>query len=235
MREKLHSLINGEQGAAIKYGRIMTVFIVVSLLPLCFKEPPEWMLAIEWVCVAVFIADYICRWVTADLVLKKGGVSFLLYPLTPMAIIDLLSILPVFVALNPAFRTLRVLRLLRALRAFRLVRYSKGANAIAAAFNRQKSALGVVVALAIGYVFVSALVIFNVEPDTFPSFFEAVYWAVVSLTTVGYGDLYPTTEIGRGVAMLSAFVGIAIVALPAGIITAGLLDEISDKDHEKAD
>ncbi|MBR5950787.1 MAG: two pore domain potassium channel family protein, partial [Actinomycetaceae bacterium] len=72
------------------------------------------------------------------------------------------------------------------------------------------------------------LVIFNVEPETFPSFFDAIYWSVISLTTVGYGDLYPSSDIGRVVAMLSSFAGIAIVALPASIITAGLLEEFSE-------
>ena len=67
---------------------------------------------------------------------------------------------------------------------------------------------------------------FNVEPDTFDNFFSAIYWATVSLTTMGYGDIYPVSTIGRVVTMLSSFVGIAIVALPAGIITAGYMDEI---------
>ena len=82
---------------------------------------------------------------------------------------------------------------------------------------------------------VSALIVFNVEPDTFENFFEAVYWATVSLTTVGYGDIYPVTTIGRVVTMVSSFVGIAIVALPAGIITAGYMDRIQKEKHEQLD
>ena len=92
-----------------------------------------------------------------------------------------------------------------------------------------------VATLAIGYVLISALVIFNVEPDTFGDFFDAIYWATVSLTTVGYGDLYPVTVTGRIVAMVSSFIGIAIVALPAGIITAGYMDEIQKKDDNYKD
>ena len=71
-----------------------------------------------------------------------------------------------------------------------------------------------------------ALVMFNVEPETFDSFFEAIYWAPVSLTTMGYGDIYPTSVFGRIVTMVSSFIGIAVVALPAGIITAGYTHEI---------
>lgn len=76
--------------------------------------------------------------------------------------------------------------------------------------------------------YISALVVFNVEPDSFNSFFDAIYWATVSLTTMGYGDIYPVTEIGRVVTMISSLFGIAIVALPAGIITAGYMDELNN-------
>lgn len=87
----------------------------------------------------------------------------------------------------------------------------------------------VVIWFALGYIFISALVIFNVEPETFGSFFDAVYWATVSLTTMGYGDIYPVSTIGRIVTMLSSFIGIAIVALPAGILTAGYMEELEGK------
>ena len=208
------------------YGRIMTILIVASLLPLCFKGSSPILETIEYACALVFIVDYLARWATADLKIGKGALSFLIYPFTPMAIIDLLSILPVFNALNDALRTLRVLRLFRALRAFKLIRYSKSTSAIAAVFEKQREALLAVLGLAIGYILVSALAIFNVEPETFNTFFDAVYWAVVSLTTVGYGDLYPSSDVGRTIAMISSLMGVAVVALPSGIITAGLLDEL---------
>lgn len=81
----------------------------------------------------------------------------------------------------------------------------------------------------VAYIIISALVVFNVEPESFDNFFDAIYWATVSLTTVGYGDIYPVTTIGRIVTMASSVFGIAIVALPAGIITAGYVKEL-DKD-----
>ena len=85
--------------------------------------------------------------------------------------------------------------------------------------------------MAVAYVLISALVIYNVEPETFNTFFDAVYWATISLTTVGYGDLYPITTIGRIITMVSSVFGIAIIALPSGVITAGYLAEIN-KDEE---
>jgi voltage-gated potassium channel len=87
--------------------------------------------------------------------------------------------------------------------------------------------------MAIAYILVSALIIYNVEPESFNTFFDAIYWATVSLTTVGYGDIYPVTTIGRIVTMISSVFGIAIIALPSGVITAGYLSEInkfSDND-----
>ena len=87
-----------------------------------------------------------------------------------------------------------------------------------------------VLGIAILYILISALVILNVEPETFDSFFDAVYWATVSLTTVGYGDIYPVTVIGKIVTMISSFMGIAIVALPAGILTSGLMEELNQSE-----
>ena len=99
-------------------------------------------------------------------------------------------------------------------------------------FRNQRDALVFVFGLAMSYVFICALVIFNVEPETFNSFFEAVYWAVISLSTVGYGDIYPVTTIGRVITILSAIIGIAIIALPAGVITAGYMEELSSQKEK---
>ena len=153
-----------------------------------------------------------------------------------MAIIDLLSILPSLTFLNASFKVLRVLRLMRALRVFRVlraVRYSKSIRIIGAVLKRSKTELIAVGTLAVAYILISALVIFNAEPDSFDDFFEAVYWATVLLTTVGYGDIYPVTAIGRAIAMASSLFGIAIVALPAGIITAGYMKELEKEKLEE--
>ena len=84
-------------------------------------------------------------------------------------------------------------------------------------------------ALAISYIVISALVIFHIEPG-FADFFEALYWATVSLTTVGYGDLVPTTMLGRIVTMVSSLMGIAVIALPSGIVTAGYMKALEDEE-----
>ena len=150
-----------------------------------------------------------------------------------MAIIDLLSILPSINMINKGFKSLKTIRLIRTfrvLRIFKSFRYSKNIQIILQVEKNSKEALIAVLYLAIGYIFVCTLIIFNVEPDSFNTFFDAIYWATISLTTVGYGDIYPITTLGRIITMVSSFMGIAIVALPASIITAGYMKEIeSDK------
>ena len=150
-----------------------------------------------------------------------------------MAIVDLLSILPSFTFFSSTLKLLRVARLVRMVRVIRVVkfvRYSKSLKILAKVLKNSKESLLAVGSFAVAYILVTALIIFNVEPQSFDTYFDAVYWATVSLTTVGYGDLYPITTIGRSMAMISSFFGIAIVALPAGVITAGYLKELEDEN-----
>ncbi len=241
MRNKIYSLLeigneNDNSTSFDWYDWFMMAAIIISIVPLAFHSQNKAFYIIDKVTVVIFIADYILRLVTADLKLKKGLKSFLIYPITPMAIIDLVSILPSLTIISGGFRLLKIFRLLRTLRAFRafkIIRYSKSIKIIIDVFKRQRRTLYVVMALAVGYVLVSALLIFNVEPDSFNSFFDAIYWATVSLTTMGYGDIYPVTTIGRIVTMVSSVFGIAIIALPSGIITAGFLEVLNDTDNEE--
>ena len=209
----------------------MIIVIVISLVPLAFKWESKTFNILDKVCVSIFIIDYILRWATADYKFdKKGIVSFLRYPSSPMAVVDLISILPSLSFISSGFKLLRILRMIRAmrvLRVFKAMRYSKSFEIIGNVLRSSKNSLMAVCVLAGGYILISALVIFNVEPDSFGSFFDAIYWATVSLTTVGYGDIYPVSTLGRIITMISSIFGIAIVALPAGIITAGYMNEIN--------
>lgn len=221
------------------YDIFMMFVIVASLIPLTSKNDLLVFTIIDKIAVVIFIVDYLLRLFTADYKLHKGAFSFLLYPITPMAIIDLLCILPSLSIISNGFRILKVFRLFRTLRVFRVfkaVRYSKSIRMIKGVFKSQKKPLMTVGILAVAYVLISALVIFNVEPDSFNNFFDSVYWATVSLTTMGYGDIYPVTTIGRVVTMISSVFGIAIIALPSGIITAGFMEELNKKnDFDKDD
>ena len=240
MRKRIFEVIevaNVGDKASTVYDFLMLFVIVVSLVPLAFKFGNKFFSILDAIATAIFIGDYLLRILTADMKLNVGPLSFFLYPITPMAIIDLLAILPSFTTLAPGLRLVKIFRIFRALRVFRsfkIFRYSKSVTIIINVVRQQKTPLMAVCSMAVGYILVSALIIFNIEPDTFGSFFDAVYWATVSLTTVGYGDIYPVTTVGRIVTMVSSFVGIAIVALPASIITAGYMDAIN-KDRQESD
>ncbi len=238
MRKKIYSIIEpvgNDNKLSNIYDFIMMTTIVVSIIPLAFKETNAFFQWIDYITVSIFILDYLLRLLTADYKLKKSVASFFVYPLTPMAIIDLISILPSVTVLNSSFRLLKLFRLLRTLkvlRAFKFFRYSKSFDIISNVFKKQKKVLSAVATMAVAYVLISALVIYNVEPESFETFFDAIYWATISLTTVGYGDIYPVTTIGRIVTMISSVFGIAIIALPSGVITAGYLEEVNKENHQ---
>ena len=219
------------------YDVFMMVVILASIIPLAFKQEYAVFAVVDKIAAVIFIIDYSLRLWTADLKLKKGRLSFVIYPFTPMALIDLLCILPSLTVISGAFRVLKVFRLLRTLRVFRVfkaVRYSKSIAMIKDVFTIEKKPLATVGALAVGYILISALVIFNVEPDICGSFIDAVYWATVSLTTMGYGDITPVTTVGRIITMISSIFGIAIIALPSGIITAGFMERVMAARDEEA-
>ena len=233
MRRRLFEIIEvSEDNDKVSkiYDLFIMITILISLVPLAIREQNSMMVLIDRIAVIIFIIDYILRLITADFKLNSKY-SFILYPITPMAIIDLLSILPSIIVLNRGFRVLRVFRLMRTFRVFRVfkaVRYSKNITFIIRVMKRQKDSLMVVLWFAVAYVLISALVIFNVEPQTFDSYFSAVYWATISLTTMGYGDIYPTSTAGQVITMISSILGIAIVALPASIITSGYMEELHE-------
>ena len=224
------------------YDTIMLIAITIGVLPLMFRTETSlfwWFDLLSGIC---FIVDYLLRWVIADMNSKKGKwTAFIIYPFTPMAIIDLLSILPVFNLLSPTFKVVRVTRLLKILRIFKVIRYFEPLEIIMSVIRKQSKILCTVLSLAVFYIFITALIMFNAEEDINPetgkylfgTFFDAFYWAACTLSTVGYGDLYPVSDTGRIISIISSMVGIAIIALPSGIITAGYMEELRSRKEEK--
>ena len=129
---------------------------------------------------------------------------------------------------------------MRVLRLFRFLRYFEQMRMLSKVLKKEKVVLLSVLGIAIFYVVITALVMFIVEPRinpvtgevTFETFFDALYWATVTLTTVGYGDLTPVTNFGRLVSMFSALFGIAVIALPSGVITASYMEELKSMKKE---
>ena len=144
MRRKIFDIIelaDGKNKISHFYDVLMIVAIVASIVPLLFKETIDAFGVLESITVVIFVLDYILRWITADYKLSKGALSFVVYPFSFMAIIDLLSILPSLIMISQAFKTLRLLRLAKALRVIRVFkgfRYSKNIAIIADVFKKQK-------------------------------------------------------------------------------------------------
>lgn len=244
MRKKIFEIIELEENNNLIskiYDRIMLTAIVVSIIPLMFRGHNAVFTTIESVATILFVVDYLLRWATADL--RRGGKGvkpFIVYPFTLVAIIDLITILPAISYVNDSLRVLRTWRLLRILRIAKVFKYYEPLQIVLEVFRKKAPVLLTVVGFALFYIFVTALFMFNVEqsvnPDTgelfFDDFFDALYWSTCTLTTVGYGDIYPISDIGRVVSMISSLVGIAIIALPSGIITAGYMEEVNERKNK---
>lgn len=211
------------------YDVLMTTTVIVGLVPLTLKTDNYYTYIIEIMTALILFVDYCARVYTADYKMGFKNIrAYIAYIFTPLAIFDLLSILPVIYLLFP-IPSLRLLKLIRIFRVLKLIRYSKTMIVIANVVRKVKTQLVAVLILITIYIFVSAMLIFQLEPNLFESFFDALYWATISITTIGYGDIYPTTDIGRFITMISALMGVAVIALPSGMITAAYMNEISKK------
>lgn len=212
------------------YDVMITYAVVVGLIPLTMKADTIYTRLIDLVTVLIFLVDYILRIYTSDYKMGvKSYKAYIAYCLTPMAIIDALSLLPILSFFFPASIYFGLFRMFRVARIFKLIRYSKTMINISNVMRRVKKQLFAVLVLTLIYITASAMIIFQIEPDMFESFADALYWATISITTIGYGDYAPVTMAGRFVTMISALVGVGVIALPSGIITAAYVDEIKKK------
>lgn len=236
-RHKIYDAIETERNSIVSnvYGWAMFVFIVISIVPLAFREQNflfEWL---DKISVSVFILDYLLRWMTADFRMsdRNKWQAFLKYPFTFFAIVDLLSILPSIFVVNKALKLFRISRLFKILRIFKFIRYSKNVQILFKVLYKERHILFTVFWIALFYIVITALIMFNVEESSmFNDFFDALYWATTTLTTVGYGDIYPSTDMGRIISMFSAILGVAIIALPSGVITASYLNELRNIENQ---
>lgn len=238
LRNKIYDTIETGRDSVISkiYDWAMLFFIVISIIPLAFREQNIWFEWFDKVSVSIFIIDYLLRWMTADYRMpeRPKWVAFLTYPFTAFAIVDLLSILPSVLVVNKALKLFRITRLFKILRVFKFIRYSKNVQILFKVLRKERHILFTVFWIALFYILITALIMFNVEESAmFEDFFDALYWATTTLTTVGYGDIYPSTDIGRVISMLSAILGVAVIALPSGVITASYLEELRESKNEK--
>jgi voltage-gated potassium channel len=190
--------------------------------------------------VAIFTIEYCLRvWsCTSDPKYRNPLTGRLSFIKTPLAIIDLLAILPFYIGiLFPAFgldlRFIRVVRLMRLFRIAKLGRYSSAFTHICNVIRKKREELVVTFTLLLLLLILSSCLMYYIEnpiqPQVFSSIPETIWWAVVTLTTVGYGDIYPISPLGRILAAVVAILGIGLFALPAGLIASGFIEEVQNK------
>jgi len=213
---------------------------IASTSPSLSQEHKSILENIEIVSSLVFTIEYILRlWVcTVDRRYSHPLRGRLRYALTPLSLIDLISILPFYaLILFPNLSFVNLIRLLRLLRLLKMSRYSESFRTLGAVLYAKKEELSATAfAVFILLIFASSIMYFveyEAHPKAFGSISDAMWWGVVTLTTVGYGDIYPITPLGRFLGAILAFLGIGIFALPAGIISSGFSEEVQRRKQEK--
>jgi len=202
-----------------------------------FQSALRWF---EIFSVAIFTIEYLARiWACVS----QSGYSHpvlgrLRFMFRPMAIIDLLAVLPFYLTFFTAdLRFIRALRLFRLFRVAKLGRYSSSVRLFGRVFKNKKEELFVTAMVMMLMIIMSASFMYFAEneaqPDKFPDIPSTVWWSVMTLTTVGYGDVFPVTPLGRGLAMVIAILGIGMFALPVGIFGAGFVEEIQKQKAGK--
>ena len=196
---------------------------------------------IEFFSVIVFTAEYILRLWTADLLFpeEKKFRARMKYGFSFLAVIDLLAIVPFYLPfiIPIDLRVLRMLRIIRLFRIFKFTRYTDALTKILKVFKDKKHELLSSIFVVLLLMIIAAVLMYNIEntaqPDVFNNAFDSLWWALATLTTVGYGDIYPVTALGKILSAVIAILGIGLVAVPTGIISAGFIESISEKDTKE--
>ncbi len=224
--------------------QIIVILIVVSIVAMIVESVPahaaawrNWLLGIEFVVITGFMIEYVLRfWSAPEATLYAELHPWRArwqYAISPMAILDLLSIIPLYLLLIAGI-DLRALLMLRLLRFFKLARYSPGMRSLMNALQTERKALLATAVVLAGVVLISAsamyLVEANAQPDKFGTIPGAMWWAIVTVTTVGYGDVVPVTNVGRLIAALTTICGLIMLALPVGIIATAFAEDIHRRE-----
>lgn len=251
IRRKVFDIIQPDDGTSLLsriFDWMITGLILASVIIVfaaTFDLPKgvlRALLLIEGVASVVFTVEYALRILTADFLCPESGTikARVKYVFSPMALVDLVAILPFWLPmlLPGTMLGLRALRLVRLLRIFKLNRYFDAIKSLGEVIVlKKRELLGSLFFVSI-LMLISSLLMYSAEheaqPEVFRNAFSGLWWAVATLTTVGYGDIYPVTALGRLLGAFIAFSGLAAVAIPTGIISSGLIEALSRGREAKA-
>ena len=244
MKKQVHILLHPELGET-RWDKIINGFILVLIIlnviaviletvQSLHEAYREFFKIFDLVSVIIFSIEYILRvWsCNHDPRYKHSLLGRLKYMVSAGALIDLLAILPFYIhiVVGLDLRMLRLLRLLRFLRLFRLTAYMKSATMVKNVFVKRANDLKLSLVLILCLIIIASSLLYfaehNAQPNVFSSIPASFWWAVVTVTSVGYGDMVPITIAGKVLTAIISLSGLAIFALPAGIITAGFLEEM---------
>jgi voltage-gated potassium channel len=253
IKQNIYNLIDGTQGnhRADAYVDIFVSVLIVLTVFVVFLESYEDLSTqyrglfdgFEAFSVSVFLTEYILRIWTADLQFPELSKSRarMKFIFSFFGLIDLIAILPFFIPLvmKVDLRIIRSLRLLRLIRIFKLGRHSKSLRLVGEVLRETRFDLLVTMLVTFILLIVASTLMFYLEkdaqPDAFQNIGQAMWWAVATLTTVGYGDIYPVTGMGKLLSGFIALLGIGIVALPTGIISSAFVEKMKARPPKKKD
>lgn len=207
--------------------------VVVGTVESVAEAYSQWLSAFEVFSIVIFTLEYVGRLWSCVVVEKYAQPVFgrLRFAVSFDALVDFLSILPFY--LSFLVLDLRILRLLRLFRLFRLLKLTRYASALVLlkdTLHARRAELGVTMLLLLIVLIVAATLMYfaekNAQPDKFADIPSAMWWAVITLTTIGYGDVFPVTVMGKFIGSFIAILGIGFVALPTGIISVGFVEEL---------
>ena len=229
------------------FERFIVILILANVVAIVLESFEEFELEyhiyfriFEFFSVTIFTIEYSSRVLTVQYRYKDKSYfgALMSYMLSPMAIVDLLAILPFYIPLVDTFdlRFLRLMRLMRLLRVLKLARYSQSHQLVADVLKEKKEELGMTIFVTMVFLLISSALMYfienDVQPEAFPNIFAAFWWAVATLTTVGYGDVYPVTGWGKFISGIIALLGIGLIAMPTGILSAAFIYRL---DADKGD
>ena len=247
LKNKIYKLINIELGIYSKifdYSILSLIFI--NCLTIIFQSVKEYNIKyehvfniIENVSVFIFCIELILRiWtITENPKYHKNISGRFLFIFSFETLIDVLAIMPYFLSfLSIDLRFIRIFRLLRIIRLFKIARYIKALDIISDVFKKRKEHLFITIILLLFMLVLSSTLMYyienNAQPDKFSSIPETMWWGVATLTTIGYGDMYPITILGKILGSIISIIGIGLFALPTGILASGFSEELTNRERK---
>lgn len=243
LKLKVYTLLESSDSGVLRIDDyLLTAMIVLNVVAVMLETLPglqpyyTWFYLFDTLSVVVFSVEYLLRvWaITCDVRYSHPVYGRLCYIVTPLALIDLMAILPFYLPMIAP--DLRFLRLFRLVRILKLARYSAALRTIGAIFGAKREELVITLFATLFLLVVASSIVYYAEhdaqPEAFSSIPAAMWWGVATVTTVGYGDVYPVTSFGKFCTGIIALLGIGLFALPAGILAGGFADEIQKKRRE---